>query len=273
MKIALFLDVDKTLTKNYIQKDYATLLGCPEEYNTIEEQYQLDENAKQFGKSLISLFKKKGFTEFFARKHFNDIALLDWTDALLKLGSESESVDTFLVSNGPNYYIEPLAEAYKIPIEHVVCSKYKFDESTDLIDDCEAVDNAKKASFTRDRVPNYDITIGVGDSLKHDQQFLTHCTLGFILNSEGKPIPQSQEASSFFYTTNLARIVELANRLDTIGIEHSTLENDVEITDELISSLTLKSMLNLRLREIKILWGVITTVFFAGLAIGAFFSK
>ena len=40
MKIAIFLDVDKTITKNYIQEIYASELGMTEAYEKIEYDFQ-----------------------------------------------------------------------------------------------------------------------------------------------------------------------------------------------------------------------------------------
>jgi hypothetical protein len=39
MKVGLFLDVDNTLTKNYIQEEYAILLGCHKDYLDIESNF------------------------------------------------------------------------------------------------------------------------------------------------------------------------------------------------------------------------------------------
>jgi hypothetical protein len=40
--IGLFLDVDQTLTKGFIQAHYARQLGCEDEYKVIEAQFQAE---------------------------------------------------------------------------------------------------------------------------------------------------------------------------------------------------------------------------------------
>ncbi len=97
MKVALFLDVDQTLTKNYIQKDFATMLDCVDDYEQIESDFQKNQDADEFGTRLISLFREKGFTSGFASENYRNVDRLPWTDRLLRL-----NLDIFLVSNGPS---------------------------------------------------------------------------------------------------------------------------------------------------------------------------
>ncbi len=56
MEVALFLDGDKKLTKNFIQEEYAKFLGCENECRDIESDFQKNEASVEFGEWLISLF-------------------------------------------------------------------------------------------------------------------------------------------------------------------------------------------------------------------------
>jgi hypothetical protein len=57
MRIAVFLDVDKTLTEGFIQKEYAKALKCEPKYSDLEQQYQAKSiTSETFGKKIIELF-------------------------------------------------------------------------------------------------------------------------------------------------------------------------------------------------------------------------
>lgn len=82
--IALFLDVDETLTQELIQANYARAIGCYEEYELIEQDFQNQTIAStEFGEKLICLFAEKEFTDIEAKKHYNDIKKQRWTNDLL----------------------------------------------------------------------------------------------------------------------------------------------------------------------------------------------
>jgi phosphoserine phosphatase len=177
MRIAVFLDVDKTLTKDFIQQEYARVLGCESEYLALETEFQRTRDSTKFGKELIKLFASRGFTEGRAIDNFGRIVLQEWTDEMLKL----PGVDKYLVSSGPSYYIDALAEKYEIPRESKSCSVYKFDSKTHLIESCAAVSAENKADFVKRIISSqkkpYAITIGVGDSPLMDGPFIAHCTI------------------------------------------------------------------------------------------------
>ncbi len=54
MKIAVFLDVDRTLTRDYIQQEYARALECEPEYLEVETRLQSQEiTSTEFGERII----------------------------------------------------------------------------------------------------------------------------------------------------------------------------------------------------------------------------
>ena len=62
MKVGLFLDVDKTLTKNFIQQEYAKLLGCENDYRYIESEFQNGKiSSLEFGERIIDILVLPGF--------------------------------------------------------------------------------------------------------------------------------------------------------------------------------------------------------------------
>jgi class 3 adenylate cyclase len=181
-KIGLFLDVDKTLTRNFIQQDYARALGCEQEYAQIESRFQQKEiTATGFGEELISLFRAKKFTQVRAKELFSTVVLQPWADELLRL-----PIEKHLVSSGPSYYLEQLAEIYGIDVHNICKSDYFFNWQSGLIEACNAVDAQFKASFTRQRVRQYDISIGIGDHPEFDGPFVSHCTIPLLtVHAEG----------------------------------------------------------------------------------------
>src|ERR1039457_1141208 len=144
MRVAVFLDVDNTLTTDFIQKQYAQVLGCEAEYCELETKFQKQAiKSKTFGDEIIKLFASKGFNEEKANAHFKDVHLQSWTDELLKM----PNIDKYLVSSGPSYYIDALADRYNIPEENRCRSIYRFNHQSGLIESCTAVDAQYKADF------------------------------------------------------------------------------------------------------------------------------
>lgn len=161
MNIALFLDVDWTLTKEYIQQVYARQIGCEDGYLEIERKFQNQQiSSAEFGQEIIELFAANGFTEQKAGEYFNKVELQPWTDELLKIDT-----DIYLVSSGPNYYIERLASSYNIPSDRTCNSVYYFQQTNKLIKGCSAINDLHKAMFVKEHVGRYDLTIGIGDHL------------------------------------------------------------------------------------------------------------
>ena len=176
MSIALFLDVDNTLTKGFIQARFAKLLGVFTEYEPIEDQLQKEQiSSQEFGAHLIELFNKAGFNEAFAKDHYRDIEQHEWVKDLLAL-----PVTTYLVSSGPNYYIMSLAREHGIPDANVLCSEYQFDKTTGRLSGCKGVSDATKANFVLRQKSKHTISVGVGDLAKRDGPFLTHTDIPIL---------------------------------------------------------------------------------------------
>jgi hypothetical protein len=106
IKFAVFLDVDLTLTEDYIQASFARALGCYDAYKQeLEDKLQRGEiGSEKFGQGLIKLFASKGFTLAKAKEIYSDIVVYPFAKKLFKL----PYVDTFLVSSGPSYFIDEL---------------------------------------------------------------------------------------------------------------------------------------------------------------------
>lgn len=203
MGIALFLDVDNTLTKGFIQRGFAEILECAPEYDEIELEFQearLD--AAGFGDRLIELFNAKGFSEDFAREHYPDIELQPWTNRLLGL-----PVNRYLVSSGPNYYIEPLARDHAIDKDKVICSQYRF--ATDgSLGGCDAIDTAQKAAFVSRVVDQYDLSVGIGDDIGKDGPFLTSCVLPILTQ-----VPAGGLPAGYLHATSISTVHTFIDKL------------------------------------------------------------
>ena len=179
-RVAVFLDVDRTLTLDLIQRTFASELRCSEQYEQIEREYQEgggDRQASQeFGDKLVALFREKQFTEGHVTAIFPKIRLREGAETLLKL----PNVDKFFVSSGPSYYIRELALRFGVPAENVCCSVYEFDG---IITRCVGpVFNTEKREFVEQHKRGYDVTIGVGDSVQEDRDFVTRCTIPVLFN-------------------------------------------------------------------------------------------
>lgn len=181
LPVGLFLDVDLTLTKDVIQKRFAEALGCGPEFEKIEAKWRKrsGSSVEEFNAEFIPLFARHGFTERKARELFPKVELQPWAEQLLRL----ESVEKYLVSSGPSYYIEPLAARYGIPLENVRCSKYWFGTGgggARVLSGHEAVSDETKRMYVAERAVRHRITVGVGNDAVHDQAFLSECTIPIL---------------------------------------------------------------------------------------------
>jgi len=178
MKIAIFLDVDKTVTQLNIQEVYARELDQKRAYDDIEKAFQEKTiTSTEFGRRIILLFAEKKFSILRAKDFFEKVKLRDGVDKLFSL--QSRGVDIYFVSSGPNYYVQPLGELYGVPSKNILSSDYKF--GTDgIINSCIAVDDQKKVRFVVDNIKRYDITIGIGDNDRHDR-FVDACTISMFM--------------------------------------------------------------------------------------------
>lgn len=74
MKIAIFLDVDQTITTRTIQEVYATELGLATQYKIIEDAFQIKSiTSAEFGNRLIKLFASVGFSKTKAEDLFSKV--------------------------------------------------------------------------------------------------------------------------------------------------------------------------------------------------------
>jgi phosphoserine phosphatase len=245
MRVAVFLDVDKTLTKDYIQSGYAKALGCENEYRAIESRFQSGAiDAEQFGVELCRLFASRHFTHGSAIDKFDCVELQSWADRLL-----TASIDRYLVSSGPSYYIDELASRYKIPLDRVIRSQYYFDTKTAYISHCTAVDEHQKAEFVRSNVAKYDITVGIGDNPTFDGPFVSHCTIQVLTTSSG----------STLYAQSFRPLISLVEKLKTIK------ENDAGELAEAEQRVTLlQTIKNWTLLDYISVIGFLVAVFVAG---------
>jgi len=193
MSVAIFLDVDNTLTKEYIQEEFSKLLDVHSEYQEIENDFQNEDiDSSEFGNRIIALFRSKGFNYDFAYSNYNKIPKQDYTDKLLSL-----PVDIFLVSSGPNFYIDLLADEYNIPHSNILCSEYQFDNDG-LIENCIAVNSNRKANFVLNVKHNYNLTIGVGDNELKDGPFLSNCDIPILTNRSNSFFSIDKSLESLF---------------------------------------------------------------------------
>lgn len=177
MRIAVFFDVDNTLTKDFIQKQYAEELKCVPAYQNVEDKFGKDTDSDAFADEIIKLFHENGLTEARAKEVFPKVKLQNWTAELLR----RKDIDIYLVSSGPNYYVDLLAAEYGIPKQNVKCSQYRFrDKSPYTIVSCDPVNKYTKARFVQENKGKYDIAIGVGDSEENDGLFLSQVTIPLL---------------------------------------------------------------------------------------------
>lgn len=178
--VGLIMDVDKTLTADLIQREYAKLLGCAVEFEKIESDWQEFPDSDLFAQRLIKLFAEHGFSRQKAAEFAKLIPLQPWAARLLQF-----NVPKFLVSSGPNYYVRELASQFGIPTENVLCSEYQFDEQSGIICGCNSVSSNTKAMFAEKAASNYAVTIGLGDHPRDDGPFLGKVTIPILMREAG----------------------------------------------------------------------------------------
>jgi phosphoserine phosphatase len=254
MQVALFLDIDDTLTKGPIQSFFAKHLGVYEEYRDLEAKFQSQQVASAvFGHDLVSLFAGQQFNRDKATQIYPEVDLQPWSKRLLSL--QENGVDIYFVSSGPSYYIEELARLHDIPKGRVLCSKYYFDAPGFVISSCNAVTGSGKAQFVKGFVSKYPISIGIGDNIAHDGPFIANCTLGFL----------TIKNDQFPFVPSFEYVIDLVSRLTAIGNARPGARDNVDLprlsVPELLQRLTFGS------------WLTLGTVFAAALAIGGFIAK
>jgi hypothetical protein len=159
---------------------FAEELGVLDRYRDLEDGFQKGQiSSAKFGTDLVELYASKGFSKTQADKLFEKVALRQYVYDLFAL--QRKGVEIYLVSSGPNYYIDTLAKRNEIPSERTISSTYAFEGG--VISRCSAVDAARKTRFVSDAVGQYDVTIGIGDNHVHDA-FVQVCTIGMLTTTE-----------------------------------------------------------------------------------------
>jgi phosphoserine phosphatase len=176
MDVGLFLDVDGVLTDKAINLQYAQLLGIQPKLVELERRFANREITNdEFNATFIPLFRKAGFSQQFAVDNFKNIQMRTNADDLLRAAP-----NTFLVTSGPNYFIDRLVEQTGVSRDRVLCSRYEFDEEGLLCRCVRTVTSAMKGDFVKARVRDFDVAIGVGDT-EQDFEFLGHCNIRVLM--------------------------------------------------------------------------------------------
>jgi phosphoserine phosphatase len=229
MKIALFVDVDLTLTVDHIQAGIAKHLGCLNEYAAIERQLQDGTiDSEGFGYKIVKLFRERNLRRGQIEKIFKShdhIVLREGAKQLLTI----PGVDVYIVSTGPNYYLQLLAKEFGIPLERMHCSVYAFEKDGDeVVTSCEKAATAtSKCDFVQKHAPRYAISVGIGDS-QRDDAFVDRCTIGLLvarapsqlLNDDaGLPTPEMRsriDTSDAVVIRRLTTAVRVASKLKEV---------------------------------------------------------
>jgi phosphoserine phosphatase len=194
-RIALFCDVDEVLTDAPVNMQLATLLKVEDELKQIEEQFYRDGNTSAFNQGFIPLFRGAGFNKAKATEYFDSVELRNRADELIKL----KGVDTYLVTSGPSFYLDLLASQTGLDIDvRCTCSRYEFDDDGQLSSKrWVAVGAAAKRTFVKRCAKDYELTIGIGNSVVLDGPFLALCSIpilvgkhqpGFLCANELEPV-------------------------------------------------------------------------------------
>jgi phosphoserine phosphatase len=172
MRVAAFLDVDGVLTATAINLQYAQLLGVEEQIIELERRFAVREiDNDQFNAVLIPLFRRAGFSRQFARDNFEKVNLrIDAAELL------AAAPDTFIVTSGPSYFIDIMANRFRLRQQNALCSRYEFDREGLLSRCVRPVTSTMKGMFVRERAAHFEISVGVGDT-EHDFEFLGHCDI------------------------------------------------------------------------------------------------
>jgi phosphoserine phosphatase len=194
-RIAVFCDVDDVLTEMPVNMQLANLLKKEGELREIEERFYSDGKTGAFNRDFIPLFKGAGFTKAKAEEFFESVELRNRADELIK----RRGVDTYLVTSGPSFYLDILANRHGLDIEtRCLCSRYQFDDDGTLsTNGWKAVGTAAKRSFVKERAKDYSVTVGIGNHALLDGPFLALCSIrimvggleeGFLCVNELDPV-------------------------------------------------------------------------------------
>jgi phosphoserine phosphatase len=213
MRIGLFVDIDNTLTRGYVQEYFAKALGVGPRYQDLERLFQEGElNEDQFGSVIVALFSSNGLTLQRAMDIARMVPLRQYAPDVLSLPDRAP-VDVHLVSSGPSYYVDYLVSEYPHLKRRVIASVYSFDPATGQLVGCEAKSATDKAEFVARHVSHYWITLGAGDNARFDGPFLDLCTLPLHLLAD----KSKRAGSPYPMISSLVQMLSLTDRLVAQG--------------------------------------------------------
>jgi phosphoserine phosphatase len=194
-RIAVFCDVDEVLTETPVNMQLATLLKVDDHLEKIEEAFYRDGSTVAFNQGFIPLFRGAGFNKLKAKEYFNHVELRNRAEELISL----EGVDIHLVTSGPSFYLDILANRHGLDVEtRCKCSRYEFDDDGTLSSTgWVAAGAAAKKSFVKRCAKDYALTVGVGNHVVLDGPFLALCSIpvlvgelekGFLCVNELDPV-------------------------------------------------------------------------------------
>lgn len=226
MKVGVFLDIDGVCTQEAANLQYARLLGVEQQELKLERDFNSKKlSTEQFGDKLVHLFRSKKFTQKWAIQNFANIRFkLDY-ETLLSLFPEK---DVYIVSSSPNYFIEPLAKKFKIPLDHALCSRYEFDANGLIIRCADPVSSNTKKNFVKKYRAQYDVTVGIGDVPEQDAAFLHLCDFPIVMahNTEEHLRTEKLIDPIRDFLTSLKRVMTLSEVADIDQAKFVALRED-----------------------------------------------
>lgn len=215
MQLGVFLDIDGVLTDEPINMQLGRMLNVDAELKEIEDNFNKGyyDNTK-FNQKFIPLFNKAKFNDKFVEEHYDDLQMRLSYEDLIKA-----CPDTHLVSSGPSYFVDVLAERHNIPKERVLCSRYSFDDKGLLRRCTRAVSPAVKGNYVRKRVSDerYTVTVGVGDNPVLDIPFLSHCKIKILTGGL---------VADYLYAREIQPIIDVIQLLQSTGNSQHTKDQE-----------------------------------------------
>lgn len=208
MRIGLFIDFDGVLTPKAVNMQFASMLGIDKSLVNLEVQYTNGViNNAGFNKIFIPLFRDAGFSRKFVEEKFSSIQLDTYTQDIV----QEPDVQVHIVTSSPSFYLDQFARKFRIDRAKYICSEYSFD-SSGLLESCvRPCGVSQKEEFVRKAVPDFDLTIGVGDSLEQDGPFLKHCNIKILMGAKRR---------EYFTCNDLVSILELVRSLKARGLSY-----------------------------------------------------
>lgn len=221
MRLGLFVDVDNVLTGEPVNMQFARILGVERDLVQLERKFGLGEIGNdKFNAAFIPLFRKAGFSRTFVEANVRNVVLRANHERLLS----NRQDPPYLVSSGPDYFVNWLADQFQIPKKNVICSRYTFDDdSKGLLSRCiSPVSPNGKSEFVRKHVRKFDFTVGIGDNPELDV-FLMHCQIRILMDVF---------RSGFLTTREIEPIVSVVDALAEAGANAAsdiTLDNETSV--------------------------------------------